>query len=667
MKKIKYLYFLCVLLIMYLITLPIYLQYEVNSHYESVPVYQIDNFKGQNVKKSYETLSNFDDVNNKIFYVVRPNTNQNVDLYQIKYIFDRKSKELVGEKYFPKKLVLENKVSDAESFSQSNGYFFSNIDESQLVSLFNEEDIKIQKVSNPYYNPISRYIVSNGFIIMVVILFTLIINIILSLSNFKQAALLSLHGRKQLSIVQLFFFRYWVNLESTSCLFFLVYSIFHIFVFHNKLTINYFVFYGLVNLTVIIVASLLYMMALMTLSSININETLKNKNYSRFTYILLISLQLFIMVTMPIIFSKTLDYYYEIKEAQGQIKAVSELENYYTFSGTNANLYDALSETQFKEYEAKFNKLYHDNKENSYYFDPAFVMYMQMNGLENLKNNPIQNVVYMNQNYYENLADFSQPKVKLSNQSNETIQVLIPQRFKEKGESIITNLELDKEKVVITPIENNNVLSFFDYYSEYEEDTAIKAAKKYAKQGVNNVIVITEPQNIPSFSPVPTPFLDKYTSSSLFIRLDSLSEMIRLVNSMELDSLVTPESKLEKYLETLQQIEHEYNIALSTLFLSLTATIILSVTTSEVIINVKRKKLSVAYLHGKGIGYTLRIIYILYFGASLASVLLTLTFASLDVFVLSFVIGLFLFVVGYLSLRYMYVTKYKIGELLKGE
>ncbi|MGT2803200.1 hypothetical protein [Streptococcus henryi] len=117
MKKIKYIFFLAIGIILYSLSNPIYLQYEVNHQFSDYKMYKIENFKGSVVEESYNILKEHPNV----FYVNRPENLNKVDLYQINYWFVDSPNRTVT---LGKDLLIENHSANRESFILSNGYVF---------------------------------------------------------------------------------------------------------------------------------------------------------------------------------------------------------------------------------------------------------------------------------------------------------------------------------------------------------------------------------------------------------------------------------------------------------------------------------------------------------------------------------------------------------------
>ena len=93
MKCINYIFYSGVFIIILLIASPIYWQYEVNKFHDASNFYQINDFRGETVEKSYGLLEDVSKKESNTFYIVRPTSLQVKELKDDKYYFNFKDKK----------------------------------------------------------------------------------------------------------------------------------------------------------------------------------------------------------------------------------------------------------------------------------------------------------------------------------------------------------------------------------------------------------------------------------------------------------------------------------------------------------------------------------------------------------------------------------------------
>ncbi len=657
MKNINYIFYTGVVIIIFLIVSPTYWQYEVNQFHDAKYFYQINDFEGQTVDESYNILENSSIADANTFYIVRPTSSKNMELIENKYYF---SNDTSSNNYNVESVIkFSTSKSELASFSESNGYFYSDLPYDKLKEEFSSKGLSLSETNDIYENDLSRFLYENALPISVVIFFTLIISIILSLKDVKEVALLSLQGLSEFKIKLKLTYRTFKGLFKTVVAVFLLFIIYKLLQ-GNHLSLVFFKFYFVVITIILIMYTLVYYLSLLSVSSVNIISVLKNKDYSRPAYISLLVIQSFVMLLVPILFSNYLNNYESVKGTKSEISRVYALEDYYTYYGVNANYYDSLTVEELSNINENFANLYNDNKDTSYYFEPVFSQYSEQYG-EAIYQMPIENVVYMDVNYYKNIADFS--KIPTEEVKNGTL--LIPLSFKEKTDEIIESLTLQDKNVEIIYIDDNIELYFDDYKPEYSfsDDT-----NTFSKKGSNNVIVIADPNNLENMNPYAnTIFIDKMTNGSIFFEMTSLQSMIKVTQEYHIDKMVTAESKISPYKNLLYNLEYTYKIISYTLILTVISVIVVNAFATEMIINTKKKMIAVGYLYGKNMMYSLKNNFIIYSVVSFISfsILYLMNKLTLETFLV--ILVLYLYVCIYLTLKYLNFINKKITTLLKGE
>ncbi|MGL5258555.1 MAG: hypothetical protein ACRC7V_00450 [Lachnospiraceae bacterium] len=655
MKKINYLFYLGVVVIIFSIVSPIYWQYEVNEFHDATYFYKIYDFEGETVEKSYNILEKYATEGTNTFYIVRPTSSENIDLIENKYYFDTNHDNddyTVGNA-----IKFTTNDSSLISFSESNGYIYSDISYEELNAYFHEQSITFSQSEDIYENDLSRFLFDNALPIIAVIFFTLIISIVLTLKDVKEVALLSLHGFSDLSIKMRLTLRTFKNLLISEMVVFVVFVVLTLFK-GDSISATFFRFYLIVLSLILMLYMLVYFISFTTMTSVNIVSVLKNRDYTKSAYMLLMVIQCLIIIFVPLLFSSYLTNFQDVENTKNEISRIYQLENYYTYYGTNANYYDSLSDDQLSSMNENFKALYNDNIEHSYYFDPTFAMYLQQYG-ESIYQMPQQNNIYMDVNYYNAIAKFS--TIPASNIRNNTL--LIPESFKENTEEIINNLNLIDKNVDVIYIVDNIELYYDDFGESLSEEIST-----FKKIGKNNIIVITSPNNLENHNPYAnTVFIESMSNGSVFFKLDDLTKMMELTVEYKLEKLVTAQSKISPYYNMLYDLEYYYNIAIYTLFLTLLSVIVINTFAAEIVVNNKKKLIAVGFLHGKNILYSLKNNFILYTFASIVAVLSMMTLNLLTIETAIMVLGLYFYICIYLMMKYYNFVNAKIANMLKGE
>ena len=657
MKRINYIFYTGVAIIIFLIVSPIYWQYEVNEFHDAAYFYKISNFEGETVAESYRVLEDGSGTDANTFYIVRPASADNVDLIEDKYCFNYNDK--------PNNYTVESAIkfstncSDLTSFSQSNGYFYSDIPFEELNAMFSDNGLSLTETQDIYENDLSRFLYDNLFPILVVIFFTFIISIILTLKDVKEVAILSLHGVPDLSVKLRLTCRTFQGLLKTVLAIFLAFTIYKLLQ-GNYLSLVFFKFYFIVILAILTVYTIVYFLALVATSSVDIINVLKNKDYSLPVYISLLIIQAFVIILVPILFSNYISNYDNVKNTKNEISRVFELENYYTYYGVNANFYDSLSDEDLSMINEDFKALYNDNIDTSYYFEPVFTQYLERYG-ESINQMPIENIIFMDDNYYNYIAHFN--KRPVNEIKNDTL--LIPFSFKDYTNKIIESLALNNKDIEIIYIDDNIEIYFDDFNSEYDLSSNVDT---FSKRGINNVIVITSPNNLQNTNPYAnTIYIDKMTNGSIFFKENSLQSMMDITQKYNIDKLVTPESKLSPYNNLLYNLEYTYKIITYTLALTLISVLIINTFAAEIIISRKKKLIAIGFLNGKNILFSMKNNFILYSIISIVSVCVMYLMNKFTVEILLVIIVLYLYICLYLALKYLDFVNNKILTLLKGE
>lgn len=655
MKKINYLFYLGVIIIIFSIVSPIYWQYEVNEFHDATYFYRIENFEGETVENSYHILENYAMDGSNTFYIVRPTNSENIDLMENKYYFDYKQSK--NDYTVGTAIKFTTNDSSQISFSESNGYFYSDVHYVEFATLFSEQGITLTESEDIYENDLSRFLYENAVPIIAILFFTLVISIVLTLKDAKEVALLSLHGFSEFNIKIRLTLRTFTGLLISESAVFVMFIILTFFK-GDSISATFFKFYIVVLFLILIGYVLVYFISLTVMNSVNIVNILKNKDYSKSAYILLVAIQCLVIILVPVLFSSYLTNFQDVKNTKNEISRVYQLENYYTYYGTNANYYDSLSDEQLSSMNERFKVFYNDNVDVSYYFDPAFAMYLQQYS-ESIYQMPLQNSIYMDINYYDEIANFS--TIPASNIKNNT--VLIPESFQDDTEEIINNLNLIDKSVDVRYIADNIELYYDDFGESLSEDFS-----SFQKIGKNNIIVIASPDNLQNFNPYAnTIFIENMSNGSIFFEFDNLITMMELTAEYELDKLVTAQSKISPYYNMLYNLEYYYNITVYILFLTLLSVIIINTFAAEIVINNKKKLIAVGFLHGKNILYSLKTIFMLYTFTSLIAVLTMLILNLLTIETCIMILGLSIYVCTYLALKYYKFVNAKITNMLKGE
>lgn len=657
MKKINYVFYAGVVLIIFLIVTPIYWQYEVNEFQNASYFYKINDFEGKAVEDSYKILDSISSSDSNTFYIVRPTSSGNVDLVEEKYCFNHDG---IARNYTVESAIkFSTQDSDLASFSESNGYIYSDISYEELNERFASKDLSIVEMQDIYENDLSRFLYDNLLPILVVIFFTFIISIVLTLKDIKEVAILSLQGVSNFKIKLRLTYRTFIGLfktELTILVFFGVYK----FSQGNHLSFVFFKFYFAVTLIILVVYTLVYFLSVILTTSVDIINVLKNKDYSKPAYASLLVIQFLVIVLVPILFSTYLNNFKNVRNTKKEISRVYELENYYTYYGVNANYYDSRTDKELTEINENFQEMYNANIDTSYYFEPCFTQYVEQYG-ESVYQMPIENNVYMDVNYYNTLAHFS--KKPLGEIKNDVL--LIPNSFKTYTSDIIDSLSLKDKTLEVIYIDDNIEIYFDDYNSEYSIGDG---SNTFGKKGVNNVIVITSPNNLQNINPYAnTIFIDKMTIGSIFFEEDSLQSMIDLTQKYNLEKMVTAESKISPYKNLLYNLEYAYKIITYTLVLTLISVLVINAFVAEIIINKKKKLVAIGFLNGKNMMYSLKNNFIVYTVVSIISVFVVSMLHKLTATIFSVILILYLYVCLYLTLKYLNFVNNKISTLLKGE
>lgn len=657
MKKMNYVFYTGVIIIIFLIVSPIYWQYEVNEFHDAPHFYKINDFEGHTVEESYKILESHSSSNLSTFYIVRPTSSEDVDLTEEKYYFNYNNE--------PENYRVENIIkfsvndSDLTSFTESNGYIYSGIEYQELNAEFSSQGLSIAEAQDIYENDLGRFLYENSLPILVVIFFTFIISMILTLGDVKEAAILSLQGASELGIKLKLICRTFKGLLRTAATIFLLFAAYKLLQ-GNHLSSVFFKFYFYVIFVILVVYTFIYILSLFAVSSVNIVNVLKNKDYSKPVYVSLLVIQTFVIMLVPFLFLNYLKNYENVRNTKNEILRVYELENYYTYYGVNANYYDSRTDEELTQINEDFKRLYNDHIKTSYYFEPRFTQYSRQYG-ESIYQMPLQNMIYMDENYFNEIAHFS--KVPMKEIKNNT--VLIPLSFKENTKEIIENLDLNLENIEIRYIDDDVEIYFDDYNSGYYFSDN---ASTFRKKGIHNVIVITSPNNLENTNPYAnTIFIDKMTNGSIFFEEDSLQSMMDLTRKYNIEKMVTAESKISPYNHLLYDLGYTYKIVTYTLALTLIAVIIIHAFTAEIIMSTKRKLIAIGFLYGKNIMFSLKNYFILYFIASLIPVCAIFLMNRLNVKILLASCILYLYICLHLTLRYMRFTNKEISALLKGE
>lgn len=658
MKNINYVFYTGVVIIIFLIVSPIYWQYEVNEFHDAPYFYQINDFEGQTVEESYQILESNIGGKSNTFYIVRPTSVDNIDLQEEKYCFNYNGG---ADNYTVENAIrFSTRGSDLTSFSQTNGYFYSDIPYKEWNVQFSSQGVSLTEREDIYENDLSRYLYDNALPILVVIIYTFIMSIILTLKDVKEVAILSLQGVSAFKIKLRLTYRTFKRLSATVLLVFGVFFV-HKLVKGNHLSPIFFKFYFIVVLSILAVYTLLYFISLLMTSSVNIVNVLKNKDYSKPVYLSLLVIQVLIIIFVPILFSNYKNNYENVKYTKKEISRVYELENYYTYYGMNANYYDSCTDEELNGINGNFKQLYNDNIDTSYYFEPVFTQYTERYG-ESIYQMPIENVVYMDINYYNKIAHFSKnPVEKIENGV-----VLIPFSFQESTNEIIDSLVLkNKEEMEVVYIDDGIELYFDDYYSEYGFNDI---GDSFGKKGVNNVIVITSPNYLENMNPsAETIFIEKMTLGSIFFERDSLQSMMELTQEYQIDKMVTAESKISPYKNMLYNMEYTYRIITYTLAITLIAVFVVNSFAVEIIVNNKKKLIAIGFLYGKNILFSLKNNFVLYTIVSVVSVGILYVMQKLTIETFGVVLVLYLYICLYLAFKYLNFVNKRMSTLLKGE
>lgn len=657
MKRINYIFYTGVSIIFLLIVSPIYWQYEVNEFHKASYFYQIDNFQGKTVEESYNILKKHSRVDKNIFYIVRPTSSDHIDLLEEKYYFNDQKRE--HHYTVEKSIRFSISQSDLTSFSESNGYFYSDIPYKELNGAFSGQGLSLNETEDIYANDLSRFLYENSFPILVVAFFTLIISLVLTLKDVKEVAIMSLQGISRIQVKMRLTFRMFKGLISTVCVVFTIFLGYK-FLQNKYLSLVFVKFYFIVMLTILVIYTLVYYLALGVTNSVDIVSVLKNKDYSKPAYVSLLVIQSIAIIMVPILFSSYWDNYQKVKSTKREIGRLYELDNYYTYYGVNANYYDSLANDDLTKLNEHFQRFYNDHRGKGYYFEPDFTQYCEQYG-DSIYKMPTKNIVYMDEKYYNDIARFSKkpyPKVR-----NNTL--MIPEEFKEKTDEIVNDLNYTDKNLEIIYIEDNLECYFDDYISGYDLS---KDEKSFTKNGINNVIAIIDPNNIENNNPYAnTVFIDKMTNGFLFFKEQSLQNMMKLTKAYHMNKLVTPESKIGPYKEMLYNLEYTYKILTYTLALTLISIIVINTFVAEIIINNKKRLIAVGFLYGKNIMYSLKNNFIMFVIVSLISACIMFAMQKLTMQTFIIIIGLNLYNVLYLALKYWELVNKKTSILLKGE
>ena len=657
MKRINYIFYTGVSIIFLLIVSPIYWQYEVNEFHKASHFYQIDNFQGKTVEESYTILKRHSRADKNIFYIVRPTSSDHIDLLEEKYYFNDKKRE---HHYTVEKTIrFSVSQSDLTSFSESNGYFYSDTPYEELNGAFSDQGLSLNETEDIYANDLSRFLYENSFPILVVAFFTLIISLVLTLKDVKEVAIMSLQGISRIQVKMRLTFRMFKGLISTVCVVFTIFLGYK-FLQNKYLSLIFFKFYFIVMVTILAIYTLVYYLALGVTNSVDIVSVLKNKDYSKPAYISLLVIQSIAIIMVPILFSSYWNNYQKVKSTKREIGRLYELENYYTYYGVNANYYDSLANDDLTKLNENFQRFYNDHRGKGYYFEPDFTQYCEQYGASIYKM-PTKNIVYMDEKYYNDIARFSKkPYLKVQNNT-----LMIPEGFKEKTDEIINDLNCTDKNLEIIYIEDNLECYFDDYVSGYDLS---KDEKSLTKNGINNVIAIIDPNNIENNNPYAnTVFIDKMTNGFLFFKEQSLQNMMKLTKAYHINKLVTPESKIGPYKEMLYNLEYTYKILTYTLALTLISIVVINTFVAEIIINNKKRLIAVGFLYGKNIMYSLKNNFIIFVIVSLISACIMFAMQKLTMQTFIIIIGLNLYNDFYLALKYWNLVNKKTSILLKGE
>lgn len=655
MKKTSILFFFNILVIVYMIVLPTYSQYELNKSVDKGQMYKIENFVGITVDTSFEILTKLvSEYNDDLFlYSVRPASEKRDKMIHNNYYFNETDAFVITD---TDALKVECKQADSVSFQQSNGYLISTINEQLLTDIFSNAGLNISQVNNIYINDIGKAFTMNVLVIILLFIFATIINGVVALSSSKRFALLSLHGYSAIEIKLKFIKSILIQILLVAITTFIVYTIY--LITQNKISIteNYIYFYLIITISVITVYLLMYLVALTIVSKSNLIAVLKNKTSSNIIVTFVVLIQIIMLITLPLTFQKWSSEYNEIKVLNKGIQQIYSLNDYYTYNGTNANIYDSLDSEGFTEMEKHFRSLYDENIDNVYYLDPYFESYLNHESASYV-NDPFKNIIFMNENYYTKSSSLA----KTIGSINKNAQiVMIPLQFKTQTTDILEHFELKGFEVKY--IEDDITFNYYNYSSTYEYDTT-----DFIKTATNSIIVIINPINIVDYSGNNAPLLQQTTVSQVFYKMDNIEHMINQTLKHNLNDFVTPSSKLQPYLDKLQSIEYTYYILIYTFLITFIASFILNMIACEVIMESQKKKIAVGFLYGKSILFSMKGIIFLYLLVFILSLILTFIIGNNIIATISFTFLLYAYVLIYLIIKYNMFLKYKILRLLKGD
>lgn len=644
MKKIKFILFATICCIFYLLSKPIYLQYEVNKQFSDYEMYQIDNFKGSTVKKSFNILNDED-----IFYINRPENESNFELNQINYYFGGFNDNNIT---LGSKLKLENKTATEDSFAVSSGYIFSK--NSSFLSKMQNEGIAVKKIENFYNNSLSRFILENTFVLLSILLFSFLLNMTIATSYIKEYALRVLNGQEIKRVFGIFIKSYLKKLIAAISVFFLIYASYQIVVEKYQITLNYIIFYLITNALIILLLVGSYCTSLFLLKSVNIVGVLKNNLYSSYLYYIFICSQAALLIFFPIVLIASHNTYAEYNKAVKEVKGIEYLSKYQTFYGTNSIVYDSLDSDNLSLFENRFKELYMKlNTENKlHYFSPDYLNYQGSAYELEISSN----LLYMNLKYYKEIAKFNREVPILS---KDKVNILVPEKEASRIDELFERIPLKKEESNILVVPDDLEISFSDY-SMAEE---INSYKKVAK---DKVIIVADIDKISYASPnKQTYFMSIFTSGNLFTEMN-FSEMMRETKDYKLDELVTPASKLSPYEESIENIEYYYNLTLYTFLLSLVAVVVMTIVSLEIILSMKKFEIIVEFLHGYFGLSKLRLPIYMYGISSVLGLGIVLWKSSSTTTIIIY-LAILICIVMYSIIKYYKFLRSQVHYILKGE
>lgn len=647
MKKIKYIFFLAIGIILYSLSNPIYLQYEVNHQFSDYKMYKIENFKGSVVEESYNILKEHPNV----FYVNRPENLNKVDLYQINYWFVDSPNRTVT---LGKDLLIENHSANRESFILSNGYVFLKNSDSVLDSLLSA-GIVANEVDNFYYNQLSRFIISNSFILLILFFFIVLFSIAIATTYIKEFGLRILNGQDYSAIIQKFSLDYLRSLAIVQLAIFTIYTFYKVVYLKHQITLNFALFYFILSILESLVLYFIIRISFTFLKSLDVKSILKNRLFSNELLYLFVSGQTLLLILFPFIILSTHNSYTEMSQAIKKVDDIAYLSKYQTYYGTNAALYDSLEMEQLIEYEERFHSLYEELNENDsvFYFSPDYLNYVDSGNNKKAS----FNVIYMNSAYYKYKAKFNTKLPQLDANSGKIV-ALFPFQYQNEISTVISDLGFEDSDIEAKLIDDGVELMFSDYNLSSPTQNYVEVAR-------DKIIIIGEPTSKKSTSNNQFNMMNYFTNGQIFAEV-SLPNMMEKTQEYGLSDLVTPSSKLSLFQEDIERIRYYYILSITSFVLSLIGGILITILATHIILSVKKMKIIVHFLQGRLGLSALTLPLCCYSIATLVGTLIVANYTdnllpiSVSIFIL-LCIGLYI-VMSY----YIFLNK-QIQNILKGE